>query len=83
MAKQRFGINDAYRGSVGTVIGYQWRGQWCLRAKPRFVKNPLHMRAGFDDEVRLMALCPEENEMMMSGSVPRRGKSISITLPAH
>jgi hypothetical protein len=180
MAKQRFGINDAYRGSVGTVIGYQWRGQWCLRAKPRFVKNPrteaqqrnrelfkqavrfagdlriallygmrekaleahmtdcnyfyhknkdcfalkegrlvvdyaglrvsdgpvapvgfdtpavegrevtlafekkpLHMRAGFDDEVRLMALCPEENEMMMSGSVPRRGKSISIMLPAH
>ena len=28
MAKQRFGINDAYRGSVGTVIGYEWRGKW-------------------------------------------------------
>lgn len=179
MAKQRFGINDAYRGSVGTVIGYEWRGQWCLRAKPRFIKNPrteaqqrnrdlfkqavrfagslrpalrygmrekaleahmtdcnyfyhknkdcfaleegrlvvdyanlrvsdgpvapvgfdtptvegrevtlafeknpLHMRAGFDDEVRLMAICPEENEIVMSGSVPRRGKSISIMLPA-
>ena len=40
MAKQRFGINDGYRGSVGTVIGYQWRGQWCLRARPRFVHNP-------------------------------------------
>ncbi len=40
MAKQRYGINDGYRGSVGTVIGYQWRGKWCLRAKPRFVHNP-------------------------------------------
>ncbi|MBR1549774.1 MAG: hypothetical protein IJ634_03970 [Bacteroidales bacterium] len=40
MAKQRFGINDAYRGTVGTVIGYEWRGKWCLRAKPVFVKNP-------------------------------------------
>jgi hypothetical protein len=40
MAKQRFGINDAYRGTVGTVIGYEWRGKWCLRSKPVFVKNP-------------------------------------------
>ena len=40
MAKQRFGINDGYRGTVGTVIGYQWRGKWCLRARPRFVRNP-------------------------------------------
>ena len=40
MAKQRFGINDAYRGTVGTVIGYEWRGRWCLRAKPLRVRNP-------------------------------------------
>ena len=40
MAKQRFGINDAYRGTVGTVIGYQWRGRWCLRARPLRVHNP-------------------------------------------
>ena len=40
MAKQRFGINDAYRGTVGTVIGYEWRGKWCLRAKPLRVHNP-------------------------------------------
>lgn len=40
MAKQRFGINDGYRGTVGTVIGYQWRGKWCLRSRPRFVHNP-------------------------------------------
>jgi hypothetical protein len=40
VAKQRYGINDAYRGTVGTVIGYQWRGRWCLRARPRQVRNP-------------------------------------------
>ena len=40
MAKQRFGVNDAYRGTVGTVIGYEWRGSWCLRARPLHVRNP-------------------------------------------
>lgn len=40
MAKQRLGINDGYRGSVGTVIGYMWRGKWCLRSRPRSVRNP-------------------------------------------
>ena len=40
MAKQRFGVNDAYRGTVGTVIGYEWRGKWCLRARPLHVRNP-------------------------------------------
>ena len=40
MAKQRYGINDAYQGTVGTVIGYEWRGKWCLRARPRMVRNP-------------------------------------------
>lgn len=40
MAKQRYGINDAYRGTVGIVIGYEWRGKWCLRARPLDVHNP-------------------------------------------
>lgn len=40
MAKQRYGINDGYRGTVGTVIGYMWRGKWCLRSRPRSVRNP-------------------------------------------
>lgn len=40
MAKQRFGINDGYRGTVGTVIGYMWCGRWCLRARPLRVHNP-------------------------------------------
>ena len=40
MAKQRYGINDGYRGTVGAVIGYMWRGKWCLRSRPRSVRNP-------------------------------------------
>lgn len=56
MAKQRFGINDGFRGTVGTVIGYQWRGKWCMRARPRFVRNPRterqqHNRALFREVV--------------------------------
>ena len=179
MAKQRFGINDGYRGTVGTVIGYQWRGQWCLRARPRFVhnprterqqqnrqlfkavwsfatqlrmplrtslrqtaleshmtecnrfmhinkgcfaldgegrltvdyeylavsegpvapigflesvvegkaitipfeKNPLHLRANGDDEVYVLALCPDLEDNRLSAPVYRRQKSISIMLP--
>ena len=58
MAKQRFGINDGYRGTVGTVIGYQWRGRWCLRSRPRRVANPRteaqqEHRQLFRDMVRL------------------------------
>ena len=40
MAKQSYGILDGYSGTIGPVIGYQWRGRWCLRARPRRVHNP-------------------------------------------
>ena len=40
MARQRYGIVDGYRGSVGPVIGYMWRGRWCLRSRPVHVHNP-------------------------------------------
>ena len=58
MAKQGMGILDGFSGSVGTVIGYQWRGRWCLRARPRFVHNPRteaqqEHRMLFRDMVRL------------------------------
>ena len=36
MAKQSNGINGGFRGKVGPVVGYMWRGQWCTRAMPRF-----------------------------------------------
>ncbi len=36
MAKQDDVINGGYRGKVGPVVGYMWRGQWCTRTMPRF-----------------------------------------------
>ena len=35
MAKQTSGINGGFKGKVGNAVGYMWRGQWCVRAKPR------------------------------------------------
>ncbi|MBR1765494.1 MAG: hypothetical protein IJ745_00465 [Bacteroidales bacterium] len=40
MAKQDQGIIGGFRGTIGPVIGYQWRGRWCLRARPQRVSNP-------------------------------------------
>ena len=91
MAKQRYGINDAYQGTVGTVIGYEWRGKWCLRARPRMVRNPRTEaqqvnREVFkcvvrEDEVYLAAYCPELGEVTMSGSVWRKKGRVDLSLP--
>lgn len=35
MGKQTSGINGGFHGKVGNVVGYMWRGQWCMRAKPQ------------------------------------------------
>lgn len=40
MARQTAGILGGFNGTVGPVIGYQWRGRWCMRARPRRVSNP-------------------------------------------
>lgn len=40
MAKQTAGILGGFNGKVGPVIGYVWRGRWCMRARPRKVHNP-------------------------------------------
>ena len=34
MAKQTDGINGGFQGRVGAVVGYMWRGQWCMRTRP-------------------------------------------------
>lgn len=34
MGKQTDGINGGFRGKVGPVVGYMWRGQWCMRSMP-------------------------------------------------
>ena len=40
MAKINQGVLGGFSGTIGPVIGYQWRGRWCMRTKPRTVLNP-------------------------------------------
>lgn len=58
MAKQTNGLLGGYTGKVGPVVGYQWKGVWCVRSQPRKVHNPRteaqqEHRAMFREEVRL------------------------------
>ena len=60
MATISTGYLGGFNGSLGPVVGYQWRGRWCLRAKPQMVKNPRteeqqRHRMMFREEVRLAA----------------------------
>ncbi len=40
MAKQTNGYLGGFVGKLGPAVGYQWKGVWCLRARPRMVNNP-------------------------------------------
>ena len=66
MAKQHYGINGGYRGAVGTVIGYEWNGRWCLRSRPRRVHNPRTER-----QQQLRQLCAYMEEHVDSWQSPR------------
>lgn len=58
MAKIVQGIAGGFSGSVGPVVGYQWRGRWCMRSHPQSVRNPRTERQQahrmmFKEEVQL------------------------------
>ena len=40
MAKMENGFLGGFSGRLGTAVGYQWRGKWCLRALQTMVYNP-------------------------------------------
>lgn len=40
MAKQEAGYMGGFRGTLGTAVGYSWRGTWVMRSKPGRVANP-------------------------------------------
>ena len=47
-------------GRLGPVIGYRWRGRWCMRSVPQAVYNPqtprqMEHRHAFREQVRLAA----------------------------
>ena len=58
MARIGQGIVGGFSGSVGPVVGYQWRGRWYMRSRPQEVSNPRteaqqEHRMMFREEVRL------------------------------
>ncbi|MBR1549972.1 MAG: hypothetical protein IJ634_04975 [Bacteroidales bacterium] len=58
MAKQSEGFLGGFSGRLGPAVGYRWKGIWCVRSQPRFVKNPRteaqqQHRAMFKAEVQL------------------------------
>ena len=60
MAKMDYGYLGGFRGTLGTAVGYQWNGKWCMRSRPVAVKNPRTEaqqanRTLFAEEVRLAA----------------------------
>ena len=34
MGKQQSGFNGGFSGRLGNVVGYNWRGRWCVRTLP-------------------------------------------------
>lgn len=60
MAKIYDGYLGGFSGKLGTAIGYNWNGRWCLRSLPAHVHNPRterqqEHRMMFREEVRLAA----------------------------
>ena len=58
MAKLEGNIIGGFRGKLGNVVGYSWKGVWCVRARPVRVRNPRseaqqRHRSLFAEEVRL------------------------------
>ena len=58
MAKIEGNIYGGFRGKLGNVVGYTWKGVWCVRSRPAQMRNPRSMaqqrhRSLFAEEVRL------------------------------
>jgi len=57
MGKQQDGFNGGFSGKLGSVVGYNWRGQWCVRSLPADfhdarTERQLEQRGLFADMVR-------------------------------
>lgn len=40
MAKLENGYLGGFSGKLGTAVGYQWRGKWCVRSRQVMTRNP-------------------------------------------
>ena len=58
MARQTEGFLGGFNGRIGNIVGYRWKGVWCVRARPGHMRNPrtekqMEHRGMFKEEVRL------------------------------
>ena len=58
MAKLEGNVIGGFRGKLGNLVGYSWKGVWCVRSRPAKVRNPRseaqqRHRSMFAEEVRL------------------------------
>ena len=58
MAKLEGNPMGGFRGKLGNLVGYSWKGVWCVRSRPAVMRNPRteaqqRHRAMFAEEVRL------------------------------
>lgn len=58
MARQTEGFLGGFNGRIGNIVGYRWKGVWCVRARPGHMHNPrtekqMEHRGMFKEEVRL------------------------------
>ncbi len=57
MATQTDGFMGGFNGRLGNIVGYKWKGVWCLRTRPGHMRNPqtekqMEHRTLFKEEVR-------------------------------
>ena len=77
MAKQIHGPLGGFVGKLGPLIGYRWRGRWCVRTRPQHVHNPRteaqqRHRSLFRAEVQLAARMRWPIAMALTDEARRR-----------
>ena len=74
MATLSDGYMGGFSGKLGTAVGYQWKGKWCLRALPKLVRNP---RTEAQQNHRMLF----KQEVQLAGHM-RRALNIGLGLEA-
>ena len=72
MAKLSGSYMGGFRGKLGTAVGYQWKGMWCVRSLPSQVSNP---RTEAQQEHRMLF----KQEVQLAGQM-RRALNIGLGL---
>ena len=72
MAKLSEGYMGGFVGKLGTAVGYQWKGKWCLRGLPSRMRNP---RTEAQQEHRMLF----KQEVQLAGYM-RRALNVGLAM---